>query len=142
MGTTREESHPLAPDDPSDAELTRRFHCHLPQLIPPHFEISPLPNEVLFFAILVLQTAESSWIRAKKAPTNNEGTFGAAGSASATKQESLTPSWVVYQSQNKNSSFVPSSGSTEWLTGLSQADFVDNTRNPWWRRLCTLPQAT
>jgi hypothetical protein len=142
VGSTREERHPLAPDNPSDAELTRRFHQHLPQLIPPRFAISPLPSEVLSFAIQVLRTAESSWIRAKKAPTSSATAYGAAGSVSATRLECLTPSSVTYQTPSKNSSFVPSSDSTEWLTGLSQADFVDNVRAPWWRRLCALPQAT
>jgi hypothetical protein len=142
VGSAREDSHPLAPDDPSDAELTRRFHRHLPQLIPPRFEISPLPSEVLSFAIQVLRTAESSWIRAKKAPTSSGTASGAGGSASVTKPASLTPTSVSYLSQSRNSSFVPSSASTEWLTGLSQDDFVANVRTPWWQRLCALPQAT
>lgn len=62
--------HPLAPDCPSDAELTRRFHSFLPQVIPENFEILPLPNEVLSFVMRVLQTAESSWTRNKKSLTN------------------------------------------------------------------------
>jgi hypothetical protein len=141
IGNTREERHPLAPDDPSDADLTLRFHRFLPQLVPQHFAISPLPSEVLFFAIQVLRTAESSWIRAKKGRMSNATGSGAVGSASATRQESLTPFSVTYRSRSRNSSFEPSSASTEWLNGLSQADFVENVRNPWWQRLCALPQA-
>jgi hypothetical protein len=60
VGTEREDHHPLALDDPSDSELTRRFHLYLPQLIPRRFEISPLPSEVLSFTTLALQTVESS----------------------------------------------------------------------------------
>jgi hypothetical protein len=132
VGHEREEPHPLAPDDPSDHELTRRFHLYLPQLIPRRFEISPLPSEVLSFATLALQTAESSWILARKAHTSNATASGAAGSASVTKPVSLTPSSLTYQNQSKSSSFAPSSASIESLTGLSQADFVANVRDPWW----------
>jgi len=39
-------SHPLAPDSPSNAELTRRFHKFLPQLIPPGFDVLPLPDDI------------------------------------------------------------------------------------------------
>ncbi len=46
-GDARGGKHPLAPDDPSDRELTRRFHLFLPTQIPPNFAILPLPNKVL-----------------------------------------------------------------------------------------------
>jgi hypothetical protein len=141
-GATREAPHPLAPDNPSDAELTHRFHRYLPQLIPQHFEISPLPSEILSFFILALRTAELSWIRVKRNPTSPGTASGAVGSVSAPKPASITPTSVTYQSPNKNSSFELSSASTESLTGISQADFVANVRDPWWQALCALPQAT
>jgi hypothetical protein len=40
-GDVRGSQHPLAMDQPSDEELTRRFHSHHPQLIPECFRISP-----------------------------------------------------------------------------------------------------
>ena len=54
VGSSREEPSPIAPDNPSDAELTRRFHSLLPQLIPQSFTILPLPDEILSFATLAL----------------------------------------------------------------------------------------
>jgi hypothetical protein len=62
-GDVRGSPHPLAMDEPSDEELTRRFHSHLPQLIPEYFHISPLPSKILSWITLALQTVESSWIR-------------------------------------------------------------------------------
>jgi hypothetical protein len=59
-GDTRGETHPLAPDYPSDCILTERFHSCLPQLIPASFNISPLPSEISSFVILALQTLELS----------------------------------------------------------------------------------
>jgi hypothetical protein len=42
-------TNPVAFDDPADDLLTNRFHSSFPQLIPQHFEISPLPEEILSF---------------------------------------------------------------------------------------------
>jgi hypothetical protein len=50
-GETQGDPHPLAPDYPSDFVLTERFHSSLPQLVPPGFNISPLPNEISCFII-------------------------------------------------------------------------------------------
>jgi hypothetical protein len=47
---------PVAFDDPDDELLTNRFHLFVPQLIPQHFKISPLPEEILSFVELVLRT--------------------------------------------------------------------------------------
>jgi hypothetical protein len=142
-GSSREEPHPLAPDNPSDGELTLRFHSSLPQLIPKDFLISPLPDAILSFVTQALQTAESSWIRAKNLPTKPKTESGAAGSASAMKRDStLSRSSLLYPSGNANSSYDPSSPSTAKLRGLSQDDFLASVRDPWWRQLCAKPQAT
>ena len=134
--------HPLAPDCPSDAELTRRFHSFLPQVIPENFEISPLPNEVLSFVMRVLQTAESSWTRNKKSLTSTRTGSGDDGAGSATRPESvITPSSLVYPMTSGNSSFEPSSASTETLLGISQAELLEGVRAPWSLRRSELPQA-
>jgi hypothetical protein len=36
-------------------ELTFLLHCHFPQQTPTHFEISPLPKEISYWLILLLQ---------------------------------------------------------------------------------------
>jgi hypothetical protein len=143
VGSSREEPSPIAPDNPSDAELTRRFHSLLPQLIPQSFAILPLPDEILSFATLALQTAELSWIRVKNLPTKAKTASGAAGLGSVMKHSStLTPSSLLYLNGNESSSFDPSSRCTETLRGLKQADFLESVRRPWWHQLCALPQAT
>jgi hypothetical protein len=67
-GASWEEPHPLAPNIPSDRELTKRFHSFLPQLIPVGFAITLLPAKILLFAMQAMQIAESSWICAKSGP--------------------------------------------------------------------------
>jgi hypothetical protein len=46
--------NPAAFDSPADVLLTHRLHSSVPQLIPQHFEISPLPDEILSFEEQVL----------------------------------------------------------------------------------------
>jgi hypothetical protein len=143
VGSTWEEPHPIARDNPSDSELTQRFHSYLPQLIPQGFAISPLPAEILSFSTQALQTAESSWIRAKSSRTRAKTPYGVGGSDTATKPGSrMTPSSLLYPSGNESSSFAHSSPSIAKLTGLAQAGFLASVRNPWWRQLCAVPQAT
>jgi hypothetical protein len=56
-------TNPVAFDDPADDILSNRFHSSFPQLIPQHFTISPLPDEIISFVEQVLRTTESSMIR-------------------------------------------------------------------------------
>jgi hypothetical protein len=118
--------HPLAADDPSDAELTLRFHSHLPQLVPRAFKISPLPSEVLSWITLALRTVELSWMRNKRRETKQGIESGVGGLPFAPWPESLTtPSSLLYPTTPKTYSFEPSSASTEQLSGLSQESWMD-----------------
>jgi hypothetical protein len=141
-GNVRGYPHPLAPDFPTDAILTRRFHSHTPQLIPADFAISPLPSEISSFLILALQTIELSWIQNKRKHTKNETESGAAGSPSAPPPESsLTLSSLNYSTKKESLSSDPFSPSTAWLNGVKQEPFLASVRAPWFRRLCEMPQA-
>jgi hypothetical protein len=141
-GDVRGSLHPLAPDDPSDAELTIRFHSLLPQLIPRSFAISPLPNEVLSWLILALRTLESSWIRDKNRQTNRATGFGDAGRPFVSSQaSSITPSSLLYPTAPSSSLFAPSLASIEQLSGVDQAAWKADIRNHWSQTLSALPQA-
>jgi hypothetical protein len=108
--------HPLAADEPSDETLTHRIHASLPQLVPAAFRISPLPSEVLCFAMQVLVLVESSWIRNKKQPRKNTTESGDAGRTFATPPESpITSSLLMYPKTPASSSPEPSSRCTEPL---------------------------
>ncbi len=141
-GVVREKPHPLAFDDPSDEELTRRFHSYLPQLIPTTFEISPLPNEILSWVTLALQTVESSWIRSKRPATKLATESGAVGNPTAPLPESLTTaSSLTYPTTKSTSLFVPSSDCTDQLNGASQDVWKEDIRSHWSQALSKLPQA-
>jgi hypothetical protein len=135
------EDHPLAPDHPSDEELTERFHSFLPQLIPRDFAISPLPSEIASFATLAIRTAESSWIRSRKDLTRRETGPGDDGPASVTTWELSTLSSLSYPPTSRNSSFEPSSSASAFLISQRQAAFADSVRGQWWHRLSEVPRA-
>jgi hypothetical protein len=82
-GDARGGKHPLAPEDPSDQELTRHFHLFLPTQIPQNLSILPLPNKVLSWLTQVLLVAESSLSQSRKRAMRNKTASGVAGSASA-----------------------------------------------------------
>jgi hypothetical protein len=140
-GDVRGSQHPLAMNQPSDEELTRRFHSHLPQLIPGYFQISPLPSEISSWITLALRTVESSWIRKTSRDTRVGTESGAAGDPTATPPASLTTtSSLSCPTKPSTSSFAPSSASIEQLNGLSQDDWKEDIRSHWSQALSKLPQ--
>jgi hypothetical protein len=137
------QTNPLAVDEPTDDELTRRFHQHLSQVIPEYFTISPLPPAVLSFAVQALQqTAERSWIQSERRPTKRKMSLGAVGKDSASMQESITSTSISYPSRPVSSSCDHSSPPAASLDGVRQDTLFAAIRNPYRRRLCELPQAT
>jgi hypothetical protein len=52
-------THPLAADDPPNDVLTQRLHSTCPDQILAHFAISQLPDNILSWALRVLQTTAS-----------------------------------------------------------------------------------
>jgi hypothetical protein len=132
----------LAHDSPCNTELTNRFHTLMSQLIPTHFAISQLPDEILSFAVLVLQTMESSMTPSEKPHWNEKTGPGAVGSGSATQPGSINHSSIVYPNRNNNYSFDPSLHATVQQIGPGQAIFVELIRNPYRRRLSEMAQAT
>jgi hypothetical protein len=133
--------NPVAFDDPADDLLTHRLHSSVPQLIPQHFEISPLPDEILSFVEQVLRTTESSMIRYSRRQTKTGIAPGDGGSDTANKPVSWTRSCLTFPSKSVNSCSAPSSAPTKSPIGTSQANFLEQLRKPWRERLSALPQA-
>ena len=132
--------HPLAYDDPDDTTLTRRFHFAFPQLIPATFKISPLPADVFSFALQTLQIAESSLIRAQRAPTSDKTESGVAGPTTVRFSTTVTPSSITYPSLNANSSCDVSWNYTGKPGGTLRDELLVSVRNRWYDRLSKVPQ--
>ncbi len=134
-------TNPVAFDDPADDLLTQRFHSSFPQLIPQHFEISPLPDEILSFVEQALRITESSMIQSSRKRMKTAIVPGDAGLASESTRGSWTRSCLIFPRRSENSSSAPSSAPTKLPTGTSQEAFLGQIRKPWLARLSELPQA-
>ena len=122
-------THTLAPDSPSNSEPTRRFHLHLPQLIPRGFEISQLPDEIGCFVTQAMKTAELSWIRSRNVPTKRSTEYGTDGCNFArTRWEISTHSSMMNPQQMSDCSFAPSSKDIAELTSIQTDPFVESVR--------------
>jgi hypothetical protein len=142
-GSSREKSHPLAFDSPTDAILTQRFHQYLSAQIPANFVISLLPSKFLSWVAVILQM-HKSYVKADKRPPRNPKTAaGAGGLDSAPAQVSkLTPSSLLYHSPKSTSWPNPSSTAIEQLNGLNRVDLQATVNDQWLQALCARPQAT
>jgi hypothetical protein len=95
--------NPVTFDNPADDLLTHRFHSSVPQLIPQHFKISPLPDKILSFVEPVLQTTKLSMIRYSQRQTKTgiapgDGGLDTANKLSKQERELLLRSFIsTYQ---------------------------------------------
>jgi hypothetical protein len=136
-------NHPIAYDDPSDDELTSRFHLHFASQIPQGFKIAPLPNELLSWVSQILQTAALSLTPNKKEAMKTATESGDAGNTFAPKQvEEVTPSSLLFQTTSVTSTSDPFSPATVPADGPSKESFLECVRNQWSQALCAKPQAT
>jgi hypothetical protein len=135
--------HPIAFDDPPNNVLTQRFHEHYPSQIPEAFEILQLPNEILSWVTLVLQTAELSLIANKRGPTRTKIGPGAAGKDSAGHQGStLTPSSLIYPQGSVTFTPSPLYSAIALRIGPSTETLKASVSETWQQALCGRPQAT
>jgi hypothetical protein len=95
-------------------------------LIPEGFVISPLPSDISSFAILALQTIESSLIQNRKKPTKNETASGVDGSRSAPKPAST----LTLSSSNCNHP-IPNSSSEPFSLPVPSGRMEQGRRHSW-----------
>lgn len=142
-GTHRGKRHPIAHDNPSDSELTQRFHIHYPSQIPENFSISPLPRKILSWLTMVLRTHESYLTLSKRVLTKQPIGVGDVGWDSViTPASTLTPSSLPYPTRKPTSSLEPFCPAFEPLSGASTADLQGIVNDQWFHRLSERPQAT
>jgi hypothetical protein len=136
--------HPLAADDPPNDVLTQRLHSTYPDQILAHFVISQLLDDILSWALRVLQTTASLLIADKRAATKTTTESGVDGSDSASKQAALlTPSALLYLQMTENFSPNLSLLVTAPPNGPKKGLLMDGiTSRCWLQVLCKKPQAT
>ena len=146
-GTERQENgkaivNPLAYDCPSNDQLTQRCHSHYPQLVPPSFEISQLPHEILSFAQLVLRTIELSLIQKENRAKREANEPGDGGKRTTTTTSNLVnPLLTEYPMTKPNS---PSKFTSRYISSLtsqpSRAELLGNVVSRWREKLLRRPQ--
>ena len=139
-GTVRGKTNPITIDSPPDDILTQRIHAYLPQIIPESFGISPLPDEIVSFALRVLAMLDESLTRNRKPPTLAPNECGGGG-RHLRGTSNWTLSSVRYPATNGTSSVEPFSLSIETPSSTSREKLLGDVRNRWWSRLCETPLA-
>jgi len=137
----KESVNPLTGDSPDDETLTKRFHSHLPHLIPQNFKISPLPEEVTSFVFAILQTYAASHSPNERAATKTETEPGVGGRDTLRCWDQLTYSSMIFPSKPKPASQKVSLPSSGLASSTSRADLLASVRNQWLLRLCRTPLA-
>ena len=137
-------NHPIARDNPPNDILTNRFLSKFPAQVPASFAISQLPNEILCWVTLVLQTATSSMIAAKRDETRRKRTGpGEDGSGtSGSPAFKLTPSSLCYLASSESFVSKHSSNATETPSGKPTGTLQETVHNRWWLALSAKPQVS
>jgi len=116
-----------------DNELTSILHIHFPQQMPTHFEISPLPNEIKSWLILLQQRLPmNEQLREEHMTTNL--TLGPDGKSTVSQLDAETYSWTASASKRESSCLEllpwlsgaedsPTQVSTHWLKAQSEEPF-------------------
>jgi hypothetical protein len=133
--------HPIAYDCPSNDQLSARLLTLFPQLLPQHFEISPLPTEIFSFAQESAQMLESSMIRSLKDVQKMRTESGGDGSDFVMSPGSaMTPILEEYLQVKPPRSSEPFLKYIESLSSRSKESFVESVKSRWQDRLLELPR--
>ena len=132
-----------------DEELTSILRIHFPQQMPTHFKISPLPNEINFWMISLLQRLPVNERLREEHMTTNLA-LGPDGKSTVSQLDAETFSWTASASKNEFSCserlpWLSGTGdsqthvSTHWLKAQSEVPFQMWCR-PSGRREDRIPQ--
>jgi hypothetical protein len=141
-GTGRGKDSPLTKDEPSNDELTHRVLTHLPQLVPPTFRISALPEKIVSFVCATMRIIESSWTADKRRGTKISTGPGDDGNLLQKSSDSQIRSWIEYPQEREPSSSGPSFSPSEMAPSTDRRDaLLDDVRSRWYLRLYAMPEA-
>jgi hypothetical protein len=103
-------------------ELTKILCLHFSQQMPVHFKISPLPNKINSWLILLLQHLPVNKLLQEEHMTTNLA-HGPNGKSSASQLDMETSSWIASASKSKSSylEHLP------WLSGVGDSPICNST---------------
>jgi hypothetical protein len=120
-------------DDRSDDELTNIFHSHCPSQVPPHFEIVPLPNDIIsWLTSLLLRLPQKKELEEAHTRT----TLGR-GPTTPNIATALVSTATISSTECPNSTSSQSLGLLPCLH--AKGDFRDSLMLPWLRIQSQIP---
>ena len=133
--------NPVAHDKPPNDVLTKRILSSFPQLVPPGFKISHLPEDIFSFAQQAVRLLESSLIRAQKEEAKAMNVTGDDGAASASIMSiTRTPALMEYHQMKPDSTYYGHSLSyTELLHLVNQEKLLESIGQRWREKLLEKP---
>ena len=135
------EEHPLAFDSPSNDQLTNRLLRFCPKLLPPSFEISQLPEEILSFAQQSGAMLESSMMRKLKAQPKQSTESPGDGRASAGRTSPVsTPTFLEYQQTKPACASEPSLKYINTLILNQEEIFLEDVKCQWQAKQSGVPE--
>ena len=123
-------------DDRSDEELTHLLYSHCPEQMPQHFEIAPLPQEILSWVTSLLQRlCVKEQLREKRSRTE----IGRSDGGSPMPNPSVSP--TTFGSTTSTEPTASKSSAHSQLP-FDKAAFLDRLMTPWLNRLSEVPYHT
>jgi hypothetical protein len=132
--------NPVAHDKPPNDVLTKRILSSFPQLVPPGFKISHLPEDIFSFAQQAVGLLESSLIRAQKEEAKAMNVTGDDGAVSASIMSTMrTPALMEYHQTKPDSTYGHSLRYTESLDLVNQEKLLESIGQRWQEKLSGKP---
>jgi hypothetical protein len=133
--------HPLAYDSPCNDQLTNRFLRSCPQLLPPAFKISQLPEELFLFAQQSGRMLELSMMRKLKEQSRQLTELPEDGKVSAeeTSPESTHP-FLEFPQSLPDCLSEPSLKYISMLTLNQEEIFLEDVKSQWQERQSEVPE--
>lgn len=120
-------------DDRSDNELTNLLYSHVPEQMPEHFAIAPLPPEIVSWLTSLLQRLSvKEQLRERRSRTE----IGRSGGGKSTPSPSVSPTTsgsTTSTEPTESKSSVPSQ------LPFDKAAFLERLMTPWRNRLSEVP---
>ena len=120
-------------NDRTDEELTQILHLHCPSQLPQHFEIVPLPNEIVSWLTSLLLRLP---VKQQLAETHSTTKLGR-GTATQSTAEALDSETTCFSKTCQKPTELKSSEVSPWL--CVKGDFRDHVMLPWLRAQSLIP---
>ena len=140
-GEARGKDNPLTRDEPPDDILTQRIHSYLSQLVPEHFRICQLPEEISSFVCAALRILDDSLSRSKKHPGGDRTELGSSGKGLSDLSDSEILSLMTYPASSEKSWPGVSLPTCGIIQQTPRDKLMGSVRGQWWRQLSAMPLA-